>query len=260
MRSTAPISRISSAAVSSLRGLSSWSPSSVLGRTVRSRSVSDVAGDASRSVGHAVRSLELHRDLADLVVLAQRVADPVLRHQDPAQVGVPVEGDAEHVEHLALHRLGAGMEVEQRRQRRRRTRAPAPAAGSGAAALMSSRLTTTSKRSAATPSGSGRPMKLEVVDAGEVDAHRVAVVGERLDERRRTASRVGWTTSWPQRLGERAAVQLGRLGVRRRRRSSASVGRRRLMPTCSRAAPASPWRRSPRRGRWRRRRSRRGAS
>src|SRR5688572_20075253 len=66
-------------------------------------------------IGHA---LELHRDLALGVVLAERVADPVLRHEDPGQVGMVLEADAEHVEDLSLHRLGAGMDVEQRRHDR----------------------------------------------------------------------------------------------------------------------------------------------
>ena len=39
-------------------------------------------------------------------VLAQRVADPVLRHQDAAQIGVPGEDDAEQVEDLALQPVG----------------------------------------------------------------------------------------------------------------------------------------------------------
>ena len=69
---------------------------------------------------------------ADLVVLAQRVALPVLRHQDAGEVGVAVEHDAEHVEHLALHRLGAGVDVEQRRHRGVVGRAPARAGGCGA--------------------------------------------------------------------------------------------------------------------------------
>ena len=41
------------------------------------------------------------------------MALPVLGHEDPGQVGVAVEGDAEHVEHLALHALGAGVDLEE---------------------------------------------------------------------------------------------------------------------------------------------------
>ena len=70
----------------------------------------------------------------DGVVLAQRVADPVLGHEDAGQVGMAVEADAEHVERLALHRLGAGPQVEQRTAARRRRRAPAPAPGCAAVA------------------------------------------------------------------------------------------------------------------------------
>ena len=42
------------------------------------------------------------------VVLAERVAHPVLGHEDAGEVGVAVEADAEEVEHLALGRLGPG--------------------------------------------------------------------------------------------------------------------------------------------------------
>jgi hypothetical protein len=42
------------------------------------------------------------------------VAIPVLGHEDAGEVGVIGERDAEHVVHLALHRLGAGIQVEQR--------------------------------------------------------------------------------------------------------------------------------------------------
>src|SRR5688572_11511665 len=45
---------------------------------------------------------ELHRNAADGVVLAQRVADPVFGHQYAREIGVIVELDAEHVVDLAL--------------------------------------------------------------------------------------------------------------------------------------------------------------
>src|SRR5688572_5409876 len=40
--------------------------------------------------------------LDDAVLLAQRIALPLLRHQDTAHVGMAFELDSEHVEHLAL--------------------------------------------------------------------------------------------------------------------------------------------------------------
>ncbi len=52
------------------------------------------------------------------VVLAQRVAVPVLGHEDAGEVGVAVEADAEHVEDLPLEGLGAGVHVEERRGHR----------------------------------------------------------------------------------------------------------------------------------------------
>ena len=58
--------------------------------------------------------LELDRHPADPVVLAQGMALPVLGHEDPGQVGMAGEQDAEHVEGLALHGLGPGVEVQDR--------------------------------------------------------------------------------------------------------------------------------------------------
>ena len=70
--------------------------------------------------------------------------------------GWPSKRDAEEVEHLALHGLGAGVHVEQRRHRRRRPRAPGREAAPARAAVCDIRVTTTSKRSGSTPSGSPR--------------------------------------------------------------------------------------------------------
>ena len=118
-----------------------------------------VAGLDGVDDAHVPRSeigRELHGDRAAVVVLAQRVAFPILGHQDAGEVGMVAERDAEHVEHLSLHRLGARVEVEQRVDRRiigRHLHAQTDAAG---ARLNDSRLTTTSNRSAAMPSGSCR--------------------------------------------------------------------------------------------------------
>src|SRR5262245_52723362 len=143
IRSTEPISRISSRAGTCDRGRISWLPCPYAGGgsvwtsltparlaawwarrpsgSPRATCGSSLALPSPRRAFHKSsrrRSLELDRDLADLVVLAERMADPVLGHQDPAGVGVSVEGDAEHVEHLTLHRLGAGVDVEEARDRR----------------------------------------------------------------------------------------------------------------------------------------------
>src|SRR5687768_687340 len=53
-------------------------------------------------------ALELDRDAPHRVVLAQGVAVPVLRHEDAGHVGVVVEDDAVHVEHLPLGCLRPG--------------------------------------------------------------------------------------------------------------------------------------------------------
>ena len=40
------------------------------------------------------------------IILAQRKRGELLGHQDPPQIGMPVELDAEHVPHFALHPIG----------------------------------------------------------------------------------------------------------------------------------------------------------
>jgi len=66
------------------------------------------------------------RDVAELqvilglpferVVLAQRMADPLVGHQDTRHVGVAVEADAEQVEHLALVPVGRHPDAAGRRR------------------------------------------------------------------------------------------------------------------------------------------------
>src|SRR5436190_982031 len=51
----------------------------------------------------------------DRVVLALWVPLPVLGHQQPPQVGVTVEHDAEHVPHFAFEPAGAGIHALHRR-------------------------------------------------------------------------------------------------------------------------------------------------
>src|SRR5438552_4571277 len=50
----------------------------------------------------------------DGVVLAERIALPVLGEQDPPEVRMALEADAEHVVALALHPVGAAVEPRQR--------------------------------------------------------------------------------------------------------------------------------------------------
>src|SRR5512144_227437 len=49
---------------------------------------------------------ELRLLVTERVILAQRIALPVVRHQDAAQVRMPFEEDAEHVEDLPLAPVG----------------------------------------------------------------------------------------------------------------------------------------------------------
>src|SRR3989454_4291602 len=50
----------------------------------------------------------------DRVVLTQGIAPPVLGEQDPPEVGMTLEPNAEHVVALALHPVGAAVESGQR--------------------------------------------------------------------------------------------------------------------------------------------------
>src|SRR5687767_6385261 len=50
----------------------------------------------------------------DSVVLAQRVALPVVAEEDAAMIGMPLERDAEHVVALALHPVGPAPDAGER--------------------------------------------------------------------------------------------------------------------------------------------------
>jgi len=82
-----------------------------------------------RGPGHVVEPLQLHQRVLALVpdavpatgllvVLAERVADPVVGQHDAAQVGVAGEGDAEEVVDLALEPVGALPDPGERRHHR----------------------------------------------------------------------------------------------------------------------------------------------
>src|SRR3954470_21778629 len=128
-RSTPPSSNASSRGSTWSRRSSSWRPSDV---SSTSQCVSGlmilVYPPSSPSCGVVARrsdrsprrrcTLELHGNAAHAEVLAQRMTLPILRHQDPREIGVVVEPDTHEVEHLALHRLGSGPQLEQRREQR----------------------------------------------------------------------------------------------------------------------------------------------
>src|SRR5215207_2953469 len=61
------------------------------------------------------RALVLDGDAAEWVVLALRVAGPVVRHEDPGQGGVSVELDPEHVPGLPLVPVVRGVDRHDRR-------------------------------------------------------------------------------------------------------------------------------------------------
>ena len=107
-RRAAPSSMRRSAACVPSRESISWVPSEVSAtRRVSSSVELIVASTGSRGF------LELHRHPPDRVVLSQRMTLPVLGHQDPREIGMAGEADAEHVEGLALGGLDAGVETEQ---------------------------------------------------------------------------------------------------------------------------------------------------
>src|SRR5262249_5997237 len=81
------------------------------GSGFRSIAIEDVS--TTISLASIVSSVALDRE-----VLAQRMALVIRRHQDPAQVGVAVEGDAEHVVHLALEPVRSLPHVPHRRRTR----------------------------------------------------------------------------------------------------------------------------------------------
>src|SRR5258708_4142136 len=71
-----------------------------------------------QAVNVLVVERELHRLIAKRVILAQWVAFPVFRHQDSAQVVVPLEHDAHHVERFTLLEVRSGPQARYRRQLR----------------------------------------------------------------------------------------------------------------------------------------------
>src|SRR5437899_4110558 len=66
--------------------------------------------DGSFRCGSSVRC----KGRVDGVVLTEGIALPVLGEQDPPEVGMTLESDAEHVVALALHPVGAAVESGQR--------------------------------------------------------------------------------------------------------------------------------------------------
>ena len=91
------------------------------------------AGDDVALVGEGRARRTFARRAAHRIILAQRVAFPVVRHLNAPQIGVPVEDDAEQIVDFALgpirrlpeiHDAGE-MRLAARRHRRARARAPA---------------------------------------------------------------------------------------------------------------------------------------
>src|SRR5919109_2891778 len=74
------------------------------GPRTRSRGVSVTGSSSSRSL----RLLELDGHPGRRVVLAQRVALPVVGHEQADEVGMAGEANAEEVIHLSLGQFGAG--------------------------------------------------------------------------------------------------------------------------------------------------------
>ena len=54
-------------------------------------------------MGHDGLAVALHR-----IILAQRIAFPVFRHEQPPQIGMPAEADAEKIKNFALEVICPG--------------------------------------------------------------------------------------------------------------------------------------------------------
>ena len=207
--------------------------------------------------------LERDRHARGRVVLAQRVADPVVGHEDAREVGVAVERDAEQVVDLALGERrcpGRG-----RRGWRRAARRPGTWQITRMRRLRGCdrKLATTSKRSGVDARRHDARGVDEVVDRGHVEALRelLLVAEERGDarasargRRRRPAGRASRRTPCPGSARATAAATsswAGDDGSRRRRlRDSLHEGRRRRVAVSvigSVGASASPGRRRARR-------------
>ena len=121
------------------------------------------------------------------------------------QVGVVAELDAEHVEDLALHRLGARMQVEQRRHAGVGLGHLHPQADARAVGATAGRRR--ARTAPAAPLREGATGSEEVVDGGHVDAHLVAVGEQRLDDLQ-VASASACATPAAEAAREGAAVHL----------------------------------------------------
>ncbi len=193
---------------------------------------------ARRAAGS--RALVLDRDAAERVVLALRVARPVVRHQDPGQRRVAVEDDPEEVPRLALVPVGGRVDGDDRRDVRVGVGRGRPRAGSGGGASS----TAGGRRRAARGRSSMR-----VVDAGHADSSSKRSAGSSRSVLR------------PPRRGARGArAASARRGRRRRarprRRSSGTAARARRRRRRSTRRTAAAWTAGPAAG-GRGRRSRR---
>ena len=94
------------------RGLPPYWPSTCRFCGVKSKGPTPIVLAGQGPLGHLLRRLHPQAvvELGVHPVLAQRVAAPVVGEQDPAQVRVAAEGDAEEVEGLALVPVGHGPE------------------------------------------------------------------------------------------------------------------------------------------------------
>ena len=224
---------------------STWSPEAGRSRSCGGSQPGDACSSGRRC------ALELHGDATDVVVLAERVAVPVVGHEDAGQVGVAVERDAEQVvapRARGSRRRGgsrtawAGRIVDSGTWTRRRIRAACVVVEEADDDLEP--LGGRHRRA-----GRGRPGWVEVVDAAQVDALHSSRRRGALGPTRRSCSRDGCSTTWPrdsvtgsavQRLDGSTAASSGSTRLVDRRRPSDGIGRRSrrtsLAPTELRAA------------------------
>src|SRR6478672_6224277 len=107
------------------------------------------------------RALVLDGDAAERVVLALRVAGPVVRHEDPGQGRVAVELDPEHVPCLALVPVVRGVDRDDRRD---------VGVGVGTGDLDADPLVVVGDRQKVVDGVQLAPGLVRVVDAGDAEA------------------------------------------------------------------------------------------
>ena len=164
------------------------------------RNCASVTCSGSATAG---RHADLHR-----IVLAQRMALPVLRHQQPPQIRMAVEDDAEQIPDFALEPVGGRPHADDRRRRAPRRRSGEPSRAARVRCSSETRRQTISNRGArgqkstAVNSASRREAEIRLIAQ-----QRAPRAGHRVRATRRSSS--ADRRSAPCRLERRARLPEG---------------------------------------------------